>query len=83
MRSNGSTHVSRVGSHDGQVVLVNDLLHLLDTSEVSQHVTDRNDVSVLDELLGNLLGRLDSTSSDRLSLSSEVFSSNFIGSPSQ
>ena len=60
------THVSRIGRHDGEVVVVNDLLHLLHTSEVSQHVPDRHDVAILDELLGDRLGCLDRTSADGL-----------------
>jgi len=44
-----STYVSGVGGHDGKVVVVNDLLHVLNTSEVSKHVTDGNNVSIRDE----------------------------------
>ena len=65
-----AAYVSGVGSHDGQVVVVNDLLHQLDTSEVSEHVSDRDDVSVLDKRLGDILGTLDCASSDRLQVSS-------------
>jgi hypothetical protein len=45
---------------------VDDLLHLLDTSEVSKHVADRNNVAVLDERLGDILGTLDFTSTNGL-----------------
>lgn len=62
-----STHVSSVGGHDGQAVFVDDLLHLLNTSQISQHVSDRNNVTVLDELLSDLFGSLDRSSTDGLS----------------
>jgi len=42
------TYVSGVGGHDGEVVVVNDLLHVLNTSEVSKHITGNN-VSICDE----------------------------------
>lgn len=61
-----AAYVSGVGSHDGQVVVVNDLLHQLDTSEVSEHVSDRDDVSVLDKGLRDVLSTLDLTGTDRL-----------------
>jgi hypothetical protein len=64
-----TTHVSSVGSHDSQVVVVYNLLHLLDTAEITQHVADRNNVSVLDELVGNFLGGLDSSGSNGLEIS--------------
>lgn len=60
------THVSRVRRHDGQVVVVDDLLHLLNAAEVSQHVSDRDDVSILDQLGRDLLRGLDRSSSDGL-----------------
>jgi len=60
------TYVSRVGSHDGKVVVVDDLLHVLNTSEVSKHVTDRDDVSILDERLRDALSTLDLTGTDGL-----------------
>lgn len=59
-------YVSCIGSHDGQVVLVDDLLHLLDAAEVSQHVTDRDNVAVLDQGVGDGLGGLDGSGSDGL-----------------
>ena len=43
------TYISGVGGHDGEVVVVDDLLHVLNTSEVSKHVTDGNNVSIRDE----------------------------------
>ena len=58
--------VTSNGSHHRQVVLVNDLLHLLNAAEVAQHVSDRNDVSGLDEAVGHLLGDVDVTSGDGL-----------------
>lgn len=61
-----SGRVSSVGGHDSEVVVVDDLLHQLDTSEVSQHVADGNDVAVLDEGFGNVLSALDLTSTDGL-----------------
>ena len=60
------THVSSIGSHDGKVVVVDNLLHVLNTSEISKHVTDRNDVSILDERLRDALSTLDLTGTDRL-----------------
>lgn len=60
------THVSSVGSHDGKVVVVDNLLHVLNTSEVSKHVTDRDDVSILDERLRDALSTLDFTGTDGL-----------------
>lgn len=36
-----TTYVSSNGSHDSQVVLGDDLLHLLNASQVSQHVSNR------------------------------------------
>jgi hypothetical protein len=45
---------------------VDDLLHLLDTSEVSKHVTNRDNVAVLDKRLGDILGTLDLTSTNGL-----------------
>lgn len=62
----GSTHVTSVGRHDGKVVLVYNLLHLLDTTEVSEHVADRDDVAVVDETLGDGLGPLNGTGTDGL-----------------
>ena len=59
-------HITSVGSHDRQVVLVDDLLHLLDTSQVSQHVTDRDDIAVLDETFSDGLGGLDGSGTDGL-----------------
>jgi len=43
------TYVSGIGGHDGEVVVMDDLLHVLNTSEVSKHVTDRDDISIRDE----------------------------------
>jgi len=65
------THVSGIGGHDSEVVLVDDLLHLLHATKISQHVADGNDVSVLDQSLSDVLGRLDSAGTDRL-LSAEL-----------
>jgi len=62
-RTRPATYVSCVCGHDSEVVLVNDLLHLLDTSEVSQHVSDRNNVAVGNEFVGDSLGRLDGAGS--------------------
>lgn len=45
---------------------MDDLLHLLHTSEVSQHVSDGHDVSIVNEALGDLLGRLDCSGSHGL-----------------
>jgi hypothetical protein len=61
-----ATHVSSIGGHHGEIVLVDDLLHLLHASEVSKHVSDRDNVAILDELLSDLFRRLDRSSSDRL-----------------
>jgi hypothetical protein len=47
---------------------VDNLLHVLDTSEVSEHVTDRDNVSVLDERVGDTLSTTDQTGTDRLIL---------------
>lgn len=60
------THVSSVSSHDGKVVVVNDLLHQLDTSEVSEHVSDGDDIAVLDERVGDVLSTRDLSSTDGL-----------------
>ena len=60
------THVTGVGSHDGEVVLVDDLLHLLHASEVSQHVADGHNVSVLDQALSDFLRRLHGSGTDGL-----------------
>lgn len=49
MVDRGRTYVSGVGGHDGEVVVVDDLFHVLNTSEVSKHVTDGNNVSIRDE----------------------------------
>jgi hypothetical protein len=62
------TYVSSVGGHDGKVVVVDNLLHVLDTSEVSEHVTDRDNVSVLDERVGDTLSTTDQTGTDGLIL---------------
>lgn len=59
-------HITSVSSHHRQVVLVDDLLHLLDTSQVSQHVTDRDDVAVLNETFSNGLGGFDGSGTDGL-----------------
>lgn len=48
---------------------MNNLLHVLDTSKVSKHVTDRDDVSILDERVGYILGTLDLPSTDGLHVS--------------
>lgn len=64
--SDSGTHVSGVGGHDSEVVVVDDLLHLLHTSEVSQHVSDGHDVSIVNEALGDLLGGLDCSGSHGL-----------------
>ena len=45
---------------------MDDLLHQLDTSEVSEHVSDRDDVSILDKGLGDVLSTLDLTGTDGL-----------------
>lgn len=62
------TYVSSVGSHDGEVVVMDDLLHLLNTSKVSQHVSNGYNVTVLDELLSDLFGGRNCAGSDGLSL---------------
>jgi hypothetical protein len=62
------TYVSSVGGHDGKVVVVNDLLHVLNTSEVSKHVTNGNNVSILDERVGDTLSTTDQTGTDGLIL---------------
>lgn len=59
-------HVTGVGRHHGQVVLVDDLLHPLDAAEVAEHVADRDDVPIVDEGFGDRLGRLDRAGSDGL-----------------
>lgn len=41
----GTTYVSGNSSHDSQVVFSNDLLHLLNATQVSQHVTIKNCMS--------------------------------------
>jgi hypothetical protein len=63
------THVSSVSSHDCQIVVVDDLLHLLYATEVSQHVTNRDDVAVLDKTFGDRFGSFDSSGSDGLRVS--------------
>jgi hypothetical protein len=62
----GITYISRVGRHHRQVVLCDDLLHLLHAAEVAQHVADRHDVAVLEQRLRDLLGRLDGARTDGL-----------------
>jgi hypothetical protein len=47
---------------------VDNLLHVLDTSEVSEHVTYRDNVSVLDERVGDTLSTTDQTGTDGLIL---------------
>jgi hypothetical protein len=61
-----STHVTSIGSHDGQVILVNDLLHLLHAAEVAQHVAHRDNVAVLDELGSDGLAAFDGAGTDGL-----------------
>lgn len=51
---------------------MDDLLHHLDTSEVSEHVSNRDNVTVLDERLGDILSALDLTSADGLNVSLDV-----------
>ena len=63
------THVTRVGSHDGQVVFVDDLLHLLHAAEVTQHVADRDNVAVLDELGSDGFAAFNGASADGLTVS--------------
>jgi hypothetical protein len=45
---------------------VNDLLHVLNTSEVSKHVPDGNNVSIGDKGLGDALSTTDLTGTDWL-----------------
>jgi hypothetical protein len=45
---------------------VDDLLHLLDAAEVTQHVADRDDVAILDELAGDGLAAFNGASADGL-----------------
>lgn len=66
------TSVTSNGSHHRQVVLVDDLLHLLDAAEVTKHVADRDNVTCLDEAVCHLFGDLDVTSGDGLKVSIKV-----------
>lgn len=45
---------------------MDDLLHLLDTTKVSQHVTDRYDVSVVDQLASDFSCSFDRAGTDGL-----------------
>ena len=45
---------------------MDDLLHLLDASEISEHISDRDDVTVGDQILSDFFGRLDGTGPDGL-----------------
>lgn len=65
-RASDSAHVSGIGSHHRQIVVVNNLLHLLYTSEVSQHISNRDDVTILDQAVGDLLGAFYRTGPNRL-----------------
>lgn len=55
------THVTGIGGHNSKVVLMDDLFHLLNALEIPEHVSDRHNIAILDEPLGDLLGSLDST----------------------
>ena len=48
---------------------MNNLLHLLNTSQIPQHITDRDDISVFDKVLADLFGGLHCTSPHGLSSS--------------
>jgi len=61
-----STSVSRDGTHDGQVVGSDDLLHLLDASQVTKHVSNRDDVARVDQSLGEFHSLGDGTTGDGL-----------------
>ena len=50
---------------------MDDLLHVLDTSEVSEHVTDGNNVSILDERVRDTLSATDQSGTDGLILAIE------------
>lgn len=58
--------VAGVGGHDLEVVLVEDLLHLLDDLEVAQHVANADDVLALLEEAGNGEGLVDGAGGDGL-----------------
>ncbi len=62
----GYTYVSGVGSDNGEVVFVDDLLHLLHASQISQHISNGDDVTIGDELLSDLFGSSYGTGSDGL-----------------
>lgn len=42
-----ATHITRVGGHDSEVVIVDNLLHLLHAAEIAEHVADGDDILVL------------------------------------
>ena len=50
---------------------MDNLLHVLDTSEVSEHVTDGNNVSILDERVRDTLSATDQSGTDGLTLEIE------------
>jgi hypothetical protein len=52
---------------------VDDLLHVLNTSEVSKHVSDRDNVSILDEGFRDALSALNLTSTDGLTLANDIW----------
>lgn len=55
------THVTSIGGHNRKVILMDDLFHLLNALEVPEHISDGDDIAILDELLSDFLGSFDGT----------------------
>lgn len=51
---------------------MDDLLHLLNAAEVAEHVAHRDNVAVLEQRLGDLLGVVDGAGSDGLGLATRA-----------
>lgn len=47
---------------------MDDLLHLLNALEVSEHISDGDDVAILDELFSDFFGSFDSTGAHGLTI---------------
>lgn len=62
------THVTSIGGHNSKVVIMDNLFHLLNALKVSEHISDGDDVAILDELLSDFFGGFDSTGAHGLTI---------------
>jgi len=54
-RAEHGMYITSVGGHHGQIVLGDGVFDLLYALKVTQHISHRDNIAVLNELLGHLL----------------------------